>query len=331
MTSTFFIGFDISKLTLDVAVLKDATLLQTRKIDNSESAIKQLLMVLKSDHHCTPDNTIYCAEHMGIYGKFLMDVLTRKQARLCLESPLQIRLSLGIQRGKSDVLDAIRIAEYALKNVGTLKFWAPPRAPIEKLKTLMHIRKKLTKMSAMLQNTKTIESYFLSESSRKDIGGYTHSTFQAIRADINVIEREMADIINLDAPLHNLIQVMTSIPHIGNVIATEIIILTNEFKDITCPKKFSSYCGIAPFARTSGTSLKRKPKISHIANKDMKKMLHLASLGSTRRGQSKFKAYYTRKVLEGKNKMSVLNAIRNKLVTVIFACVRDNKLYEEPT
>ena len=177
MTPTFFIGFDISKLTLDVAVLKDATLLQTRKIDNSESAIKQLLIALKSNHRCTPDNTIYCAEHMGLYRKFLTDVLTLKQARLCLESPLRIRLSLGIQRGKSDVLDAIRIAEYALKNVATLKFWTPPRPPVEKLKTLMHLRKKLTKMSSMLKNTKKIESYYLSETGRKDIGVYTHSTF----------------------------------------------------------------------------------------------------------------------------------------------------------
>jgi transposase len=330
MTPTFFIGFDISKVTLDVAVLKDGTLLQTRKIDNSESAIKQLLVALKSSHHCTPDNSIYCAEHMGLYMKFLTDVLTEKQARLCLESPLRIRLSLGIQRGKSDVLDAIRIAEYALKNVGSLKFWAPPRPPVEKLKTLMHLRKKLTKMSAMLKNTKKIESYYLSETSRKGIGVYTHSTFQAIKADIHVIEREMTDIINLDAQLHNLIQVMTSVPNIGKIIATEIIILTNEFKDISCPKKFSSYCGIAPFSRTSGTTLKGKPKVSYMANKDMKINLHLASLGATRRGQTLFKTYYERKVKEGKNKMSVLNAIRNKLVRVIFACVRDNKLYEEP-
>ena len=329
MTPTFFIGFDISKVTLDVAVLKDGTLLQTRKIDNSEPAIKQLLITLKSTHHCTPDNTIYCAEHMGLYRKFLTDVLTEKQGRLCLESPLRIRLSLGIQRGKSDVLDAIRIAEYALKNVDSLKFWAPPRAPVEKLKTLMHLRKKLTKMSAMLKNTKKIEAYYLSESSRKDIGGYTHSTFQAIKADIHFIEREMTDIINLDAQLHNLIQVMTSVPYIGKIIATEIIILTNEFRDISCPKKFSSYCGIAPFARTSGTSVNKKPKISHIANKDMKKILHLAALGATRRGQTLFKSYYERKVKEGKNKMSILNAIRNKLVRVVFACVRDNKLYEE--
>jgi transposase len=329
MEPAFFIGIDISKLTLDVAVLRESTLLETRKIENSEAAVREILVALKSAHGCTPENTIYCAEHMGIYGKFLQDVLVKKNARLCLESPLQIKLSLGIQRGKSDTLDAIRIAQYAQKNANLLKFWAPPRPSIEKLKTLMTIRKKLSRMSTMLKNSKKMESYFLSEPSRKDINSYTRSTFEAIRVDIDNIEREMVAIIDLDGHLHNLMQIISSVPHIGRIIATEVIVLTNEFRDITCPKKFSSYCGIAPFARTSGTSLKGKPRISSLANKDMKTNLHLAALGSTRPGKSKFKAYYARKVLEGKNKMSILNAIRNKLVHVIFACVRENKLYEE--
>jgi hypothetical protein len=39
--------------------------------------------------------------------------------------------------------------------------------------------------------------------------------------------------------------------------------------------------------------------------------------------------YYNRKVAEGKNKMSVLNAIRNKLVQRIFACVKQDRLFEK--
>jgi transposase len=330
MTTTFHIGVDISKLTLDVAVLKDGVLLLTSKIDNTEAGVRQLLATLKSDHQSIPENTVYCSEHMGIYGKFLVDVLIRKEARLCLESPLQIKLSLGIQRTKSDVLDAIRIAEYACKNAATLKFWKPPRPPVQKLKTLMAIRKRLIKMGGMLKNNKKVERYFLSEPSRKAIGDYSQATLTAINADVTVIDREMTDIINLDPHLHNLVQIITSVPNVGPIIATEMLIITNEFRDISCPKKFASYCGIAPFAKSSGTSLKKNPRVSHIANKDMKSILHLAALGSARPGQGKFKAYYARKVSEGKNKMSVLNAIRNKMVAVIFACVRDNKLFEEP-
>jgi transposase len=242
---------------------------------------------------------------------------------------LQIWLSIGIQREKNDILDAIRIAEYAQKNFGALKFWTAQRACIEKLRALRSTRKKLLKMRAMIQNTKTVESYFLSASARKNIGQYTHASFEAIKSDIKTIEAEMEEIVDHDDQLRELVDLITSVPHVGKVIAIEMVILTNEFKDISCPKQFSSFCGIAPFARSSGTSLNSKPKISSIGNKEMKSILHLAAMGSARPGQSSFKTYYARKVAEGKNKMSVLNAVRNKLVRVIFACVRDKKPYEE--
>jgi hypothetical protein len=41
------------------------------------------------------------------------------------------------------------------------------------------------------------------------------------------------------------------------------------------------------------------------------------------------KDYYQRKVAEGKNKMLVLNAVRNKLIHRIFACVKQNRKYEK--
>jgi len=329
MTPTIFVGIDISKLTLDVAVMKESDLVLTKKIENSEKGIKEFLATMKTDFRCTRGNTVYCAEQMGIYAKFLKEVFWRRKARICFETPLQIWLSLGIQRQKSDALDAMRIADYARKNAGTLKFWSPPRPCIERLRTLRSIRNKLLKMRGMLQSTKSVQSYFLNETGSKEIGKYTHASFNAIKSDVKVIEEEMAEIVHHDHRLRELVELITSVPQVGKVIAVEIIILTNEFNDINCPKKFSSFCGIAPFARTSGTSVNKKPRISPMGNREMKRLLHLAALGSARPGKSIFKAYYARKVGEGKNKMSVLNAVRNKLVRVIFACVKDRRSYEE--
>jgi len=41
------------------------------------------------------------------------------------------------------------------------------------------------------------------------------------------------------------------------------------------------------------------------------------------------KAYYQRKVAQGKNKMSVLNAVRNKLITRIFVCIKNKRAYQK--
>ncbi len=68
--------------------------------------------------------------------------------------------------------------------------------------------------------------------------------------------------------------------------------------------------------------------MSHLANKQMKKLLHMAaSIGGS--GKGEMANYYHRKVEQGKNKMLVLNAVRNKIIHRVFACIRDNRKYEK--
>ncbi len=56
----------------------------------------------------------------------------------------------------------------------------------------------------------------------------------------------------------------------------------------------------------------------------MKKLLHMAAL-SVVSGKGEMADYYHRKVEQGKNKMLVLNAVRNKIIHRVFACIRDNR------
>ena len=50
---------------------------------------------------------------------------------------------------------------------------------------------------------------------------------------------------------------------------------------------------------------------------------------SSIRAEGDMKEYFNRKVIEGKNKMLVINNVRNKLIHRICACIRENKLYEK--
>lgn len=63
-----------------------------------------------------------------------------------------------------------------------------------------------------------------------------------------------------------------------------------------------------------------------MANKELKKMLHLCALTAIQHSPE-FKQYYERKKAEGKNSMSVLNAIRNKIVLRAVAVVNNQKKY----
>jgi len=94
----------------------------------------------------------------------------------------------------------------------------------------------------------------------------------------------------------------------------------------TNTKRLASFCGIAPFEYSSGTSVKGKTKVHSMANKQLKRTLHMFALSAVQ-FNPEMKTYYKRKVAKGKNKLLVINAVRNKLVQRVFACVRDKKEY----
>lgn len=116
-------------------------------------------------------------------------------------------------------------------------------------------------------------------------------------------------------------------PGVGPVTAMQIILSTNEFMNINDPKKFASYAGVAPFIRASGLKY-QKAMVSKHANKRMKTLLHMCALAAIR-SDADMENYYRRKTSgEGKPKLVVINAVRYKLISRIFACVKKERPYE---
>jgi transposase len=145
--------------------------------------------------------------------------------------------------------------------------------------------------------------------------------------DLKAIEVQMKDVIDGDSDLRRLYELVTSVVGIGFVTAVNLIVYTNEFKLFGNHRQFACYSGVAPFEYRSGSSIKGRTKVSHMANKKMKRYLHMASLTGIKL-DNELKAYYERKVAEGKNKMSILNAVRNKLLARVFAVVHRGFAYQ---
>ncbi len=88
------------------------------------------------------------------------------------------------------------------------------------------------------------------------------------------------------------------------------------------------YCGVVPFEYSSGKSIRLKPRVHYLTNKKLKKQLHMCAISSLT-CNAEIKRYYQRKVAEGKNKLLVINNIRNKLVYTICGGIREQRLYKK--
>ena len=148
----------------------------------------------------------------------------------------------------------------------------------------------------------------------------------SINKDLKNIEAKIIDIVNEDDNLKLLYRIVTSVVGIGFVTAINLLIHTNGFTIMKDTRKLACYCGVAPFEYSSGSSVRGKTKVHHMANKKLKCNLHMASLTAVKLDPD-LKSYYERKVAEGKNKMSVLNAVRNKLLARVIACVNKQQDY----
>ena len=323
-----FIGIDVSRDTLDLSVVVDGRTLQHYCITNRTTDIESTINKIMKSLRATVDDTIFCMEHTGIYNLPLVKWLQNHQGKIWMESGVHIRKTLGLVRGKNDKVDSIRIAMYAYVNRHQIKLWKAPRKLIERIATLLSQRSRLNKAKKQLNTANQEQRLFMDKDIMRSLNRYTQKTIVVINKQIEAIEKEISGLITEDEKLNRIYQIITSVYGIGFVTASYILVTTNEFININNPKKYACYSGVVPFEHSSGSSVRGKTRVSHMANKNIKTLLHLAAL-STIRKQGDLQEYYYRKVAEGKNKMSVLNAIRNKLILRVFACVNQNREYEK--
>jgi transposase len=328
METLYFLGIDISKKTFQAALTLDGMNMYELEVENTSRTIQAYFQELKKKFKFLSRQLTVCLEHTGIYGYPILDYLTKKGIKVCVEPALQIKQSQGMKRGKSDKVDARRIAQYAYKNRHELKFWKPQRPVVQKIKALLVARDRLVKIRVQLSIPIAECQEYIEESIRKRIVKNCEHTLKALKKDILKIEQEIEALLKEDVQLQQEVQCATSVPGVGIITALNVIVATNEFEKISEAKKFACYAGVAPFEHTSGTSIRGKTRVSKMANMTLKKLLTLASMSAVKWNEE-IRVYYKRKVAEGKNKMCVLNAVRNKLISRIFACVKNKRLYQK--
>lgn len=327
MGFTYFIGTDVSKNELDFAVMQGKTLLFHKEIVNTQEDVLIFLKELVKLPGFELTKAVFCMEHTGIYNNHLLACLYKKKANIWLEAAIQIKNSSGKLRGKNDKVDSIRIADYAYTQRDKVRLWTPKREVVQQLAHLSAARSRLIEAKKMLK-TPLME---LDSFSSKKIAGPGASTcshtLKAIDADLERADNKIDKLIADDPELCRLFSLVTSVSGVGKVTATQILITTNEFKDISNPKQYACYAGVAPFTDDSG-KIEKKARVSHMANKKVKTLLHMSALIAIQHNKD-ITLYYHRKVNEEKkNKMSVINAVRNKLILRIFACVNHNSPYQ---
>ncbi len=325
---SFFIGIDVSKDTLDFSLIVSNSVQFHLQVSNDKNGIEQFIKQVKiKNKSFSFENSLFCMEHTGIYNNPLLGYLHSKKANTWLEQATQIKASMGVSREKNDKIDSQKIGLYAYKNREDAKLWVPKRPVIVQIDRLTALRERLVKGIKALKTPLSDAKKLVDKQTLKSEVSLCQSSINAMKSDLKAVDKKIKELIEQDPVLKELFDIVDSVKGIGAVIATEVLITTNEFKDITDPKKYACYSGFAPFEHSSG-KYKGKSKVSNKANKKVKALFHNGAMAAIQHCKE-LKEYYQRKVAEGKNEMLVINNVCNKLVHRIFACVSRREKYNE--
>lgn len=323
-------GIDVSKPYFDASLMAvinhEKQTVETARFDNTNAGIKVFEKWLKTHKVLMDENSLLVIENTGIYHRLLWSFCSRKMLPIHIGNAAHIKWSFGIARGKNDKIDSIRLCQYAFKESDTLKA-TPALNPV-----LMQLKDLMTARSRLLSQINSIKTYIkelknVSDKAVQKLLEQAHETaIDGIAKSIKNIEAQINKIIAENEALKNNYDLLVTVPGIGHLIAIYLICCTNNFTGKISGKQLACYAGVVPFEHSSGISIKGRNRVHTMANKDLKKMLHLSALSAIQY-YPEFKTYYNRKKEEGKHSMSVLNAIRNKIVLRAVAVVNNQKPY----
>jgi len=312
-----FIGIDISKKTLDVYIYSSKT---SEVFENSNSGFKKLVNRVEASTNILAKEAIFIFEHTGIYSNNLSLFLEERGIPFVLVPGLEIKRSMGLTRGKEDKIDAKRIAIYGFRLRDELEPVKLPSKKLADLKLLLGLRDRLIKdRTGFLANLKESKA-FMVRKENEVFFKVQETMIKKLSKEILKIEAEVKNLIDEDKILKQNFNLLLSIKGVGSQTAAHMIAYTDNFSKFKTWRKFASYSGIAPFPHSSGTSIRGKNKVSHLANKKMKTLFDLCAKTAIQYNQEMMQ-FYNRRMEQGKNKMSTINIIRNKLLARMFSVI----------
>lgn len=304
----FYIGVDISKAKLDVALSNNNSLLQ---VSNDQSGLKELIKQLP-----TKKRTLIVMEASGGYEKYAANYLREKKFNVAVINAKRVRdfAKASGTLAKTDGIDAKVIMEFGRA------FNPMPQAP-----TSLHEDLRLQNINRRAQLVRLITM----EKQHAEQASDTHK--KGIKRHIRFLEKELTAIedslkgqFKQDSILQDKLARLDEIKGVGEVTAMNILIHLPELGQLT-PKEVSALAGVAPFSKDSG--LMKGKRMIWGGRAQVRAALYMASL-SAKKSNATLKRFYDRLIAKGKAKKVALVACMRKLIIIMNAMIRDNTVWQ---
>lgn len=329
-----WVGCDVSKKTFDVALFQEqkGKTVQLKKLpadgfERSKKGVKKFitwidnLLQINEGEECR-----VVMEATGSYSRELYAwmISTRPSLSPAILNPMRASKyikSLDI-RSKTDRLDARALAWYGKERRPAEH--KPPSPAISELRELSRHRQRVITQR-------------VAEENRLNEAGYQHGTVRKmlklhiarLERDEEKLEEEMKKIIENTESLKRDYALLDSISGVGFVTAVTILAELGDLRRFTKARQLSAFAGLDPYVRESGSSIRKKARLSKNGNRYVRRVLYMASLSVVRSKSDLSRAYHEHMKTPGRVKKSGLGVVMRKLLVLMRALLLSGKPYEK--
>lgn len=317
------LGVDVSKKTLDICWAERRLPV---RIDNNSDGFSKLKKWCK-ENEIDLKETFIVLEYTGGYEYRFIQFCESQGIAYCRVPGLEIKQSLGMTRGKSDKADAYRIGRYGEEKIKRLAPSRPLDYNIIELKKLLSFRKRLVREGAGYESTIKERKHMYEVTKQDTIIRMSREKIAADKRYIKQLEERIMGLIKSNSAMLLNYRIITSIKGIGPVNAWMTLAYTENFTSFPDGRHYAVFVGVVPFEHTSGTSIRGRRRVSHIAHKELKQELNMAARTAIAH-DPEIGAYAERK-LKNKEYGLVLNNVKFKLILRMFSLVKRGEMYVE--
>jgi transposase len=322
----FFVGIDLSKTYFDATLLnQNAKKVAYQQFKNTTVGCEEFLQWVQQKT-VQLEQVLFCMEHTGIYGRLVQHFLQDHQAALWMDSGVQIKYCLGVQRGKNDRIDSFRIASYAFTRCHLGRLTPMYDTQIELLHDLLSCRNRLLGAYNTLKTAQE-ETKDFAPTSYSTLKEIQTKAFEGMKSSLQELDAQINVLIEKNPDWQTNLNLALSIKGLGKMTVLWLLVYTRNFSQEFNARRVAALIGVAPYAIQSGTSIDKGTHTSNFAHQHLKVILHMAAMAAIRCNPA-IKIYYKRKKEEGKNGLLVLNNVKNKLIHQLLAVVRSKQLFD---
>src|SRR5262245_12230097 len=313
-----FVGIDVSKDSLDACLLLPTGKLKQTTFANDSKGHAALLSW--TDRHAKGQFLHFCMEATGPYSEAPDTHLADAGKLVSVVNPTRIKYA-GLAWGRSNKTDRVEaklIAEYAQDKQPSA--WQPPPAEVRELQALVRRIDDLTELAAREKGR--LASPALTQSARQSIT----RTIRLLENEIALVRKQADELIATTQSLSADRALLESIPGIGRQTATTILAELPPVDRLPSAQS-AAYCGLSPREYQSGTSVKKRTRLSKTGNARLRKALFLPTQTAVRFNPI-LQRFFEKLVAAGKSKMQAIGACMRKLVMICYGVLKNRRPFD---